>query len=77
VFAPLARGLATSTVRPKTACLVFAASIAAFTADALAWNFETDDFEDSRQYIASHRVPGNGNRASDCQLPVWLGVCGP
>lgn len=45
VFAPLARGLVRSAVRPKSACLVFAASIAAFTPDALAWNFESDDFE--------------------------------
>jgi len=30
-----------------------------------------------RQYTASHRVPGNGNRASDSQLPVRRGVCGP
>jgi len=29
-----------------------------------------------RQYTASHRVPGNGNRASDSQLPVRRGVCG-
>jgi hypothetical protein len=31
-------------VRP-TAAPVFAASIAAFTADALAWNLEIDDLE--------------------------------
>ena len=45
VFAPLARGLVRSTVRPKTASPVFAASIASFSGDTLAWNFETDDFE--------------------------------
>src|SRR5262249_52300734 len=30
-----------------------------------------------RRYTASHRVPGNSNRASDHQLPVRMGVCGP
>src|ERR1700719_47782 len=37
-FPPLARGLVRSSVRPTTAAPVFAPSIAAFTADALAWN---------------------------------------
>jgi len=37
--------LVRSTVRPKTASPVFAASIASFSGDTLAWNFETDDFE--------------------------------
>ena len=30
-----------------------------------------------RRYTASHRVPGNGKRTSDDQLPVRMGVCGP
>lgn len=46
--------------------------------DALAWSLETDDLAAPlRQYTASHRVPGNGNRASDSQLPVRRGVYGP
>src|ERR1700730_7542169 len=44
VIPPLARGLVRSSMRP-TAAPAFAASIAAFTADALAWNLEIDDLE--------------------------------
>jgi hypothetical protein len=70
-----ARGLLRSTVRPKTAAPIFVASVASFTGMYAPGTWKP--MMQLRRYAASHRVPGNGNRASDCQLPVRRGVCGP
>ena len=75
VFSPLARGLVRSTVRPRTAAPIFAAGVASFTGMHSPGTWKP--MMQLRQYTASQRVPGDGNRASDSQFPVRRGVCGP
>src|SRR5262249_9690096 len=67
VFSPLARGLVGSTVRAKTASPIFAASVASFTADALAWNLETDDRANGPRVVV-FRVTAIAQAMTNCRF---------
>ena len=77
VFSPLARGLVGSTVRAKTARLSARPALPLIHRRCTRLELGNRWFRSAANIPRAIVISGDGNRASDDQLPVRMGVCEP